>query len=171
MYTVELEEVLLSDPYTRQQLVGVFAADNLPRAFVRPGILIANTDPRSKPGRHWVAMYIDDKGRGEFFDSFGMAPQVNKHRDFLDRNSFIWTYNTYELQGYTSTVCGEYCVLYLLHKARGLSLQDFLWHYRNCESAYDNDLMTKQYFLNNFKNCLRPKRILCSNQCCCSRIR
>jgi len=51
---------------------GVFSIDNLPDD---PHLLVCNTDPSYKPGRHWIAIYIED-GRGEFFDSFGHRPNI-----------------------------------------------------------------------------------------------
>ena len=48
---------------------GVFSIDTL---HDRPRLLVCNTDPSDKSGRHWVAIYVDDDGnRGECFDSFG----------------------------------------------------------------------------------------------------
>ena len=47
---------------------GVFSVDNLPES---PHLLVCNTDPSDRPGRHWIAIYVDNEGRGDFFDSFG----------------------------------------------------------------------------------------------------
>jgi len=41
-----------------------------------PHLLVCNTDPSYKPGRHWIAIYIED-GRGEFFDSIGHRPNID----------------------------------------------------------------------------------------------
>ena len=35
---------------------------------------IVNTDPASKPGSHWVAVYTGDSP--EFFDSLGQSPST-----------------------------------------------------------------------------------------------
>ena len=40
----------------------VFSIDTLPDA---PRVLVSNTDPANLPGRHWVAIYVDN-GHGEF---------------------------------------------------------------------------------------------------------
>jgi len=47
---------------------GAFSVDTMPS---KPHLLVCNTDPSDKPGQHWVCIYVDDDGRGEFFDSFG----------------------------------------------------------------------------------------------------
>jgi len=46
---------------------GVFSLDTLPD---RPRLLVCNTDPSYRPGRHWVAICVKD-GPGEYFDSLG----------------------------------------------------------------------------------------------------
>ena len=43
---------------------GVFSIDTLPD---RPRLLVCNTDPSDKPGRHWVAIYVDDDGERRVF--------------------------------------------------------------------------------------------------------
>ena len=44
---------------------GVFSVDNMPE----DPLLVCNTDPSDKAGRHWIAINIED-GRRDFFDSF-----------------------------------------------------------------------------------------------------
>lgn len=171
MYGVDLEEALLCDKWTKDLLVGVFAADKLPCAITRPAILIANTDPQRKPGAHWVAFYIDEFGRGEFFDSYGLPPLVREHRQFLDRHCSSWTYNGKGLQGLNSKVCGEYCVLYLAHRARGLSLSEFLWYFKKFQTPCQNDAWVKKQFTKYFGQCIKPQRVMCRSQCCCARLR
>ena len=53
------------------KFLGVFAADEIPRNIRKPAIFVTNTDARGLPGEHWIAIYFDDDGKGEFFDSFG----------------------------------------------------------------------------------------------------
>nr|CAD7578487.1 unnamed protein product [Timema californicum] len=62
--------------YTRQRSVrqssvqsGVFPADQLPARIARPAALVINIDPNTKPGTHWVPIFIDKNGVGEYFDS------------------------------------------------------------------------------------------------------
>jgi hypothetical protein len=50
---------------------GVYSIDTLPET---PRLLVCNTDPSYKPGQHWVALYVDSRRRGEYFDSFGRKP-------------------------------------------------------------------------------------------------
>lgn len=116
-----------SDPHTADIFEGVFAADTLPRRLKKkPALLIVNTDPIRKPGAHWQAISIDKHGRGEFFCSYGLAPFIKSHRKFLDRVCKSWQYNPVAMQAVDSSVCGHYCLLYLILKAHGYSLSDFV---------------------------------------------
>lgn len=93
-YASTLDRALLLDVYTSQYFIGVFASDTMPRYVSNPVLLICNTDPQDKTGTHWIAIFIDKFGRGEFFDSYGMPPVVKSHYDFLQRNCATWTFNT-----------------------------------------------------------------------------
>ena len=36
--------------------------------------MVLNKDPADEPGEHWVAVYINEDRKGEYFDSYGMTP-------------------------------------------------------------------------------------------------
>lgn len=125
-----IDAIMRGDKHTAPLFLGVYAADTLPRVLHSyPSMLIANTDCISKSGSHWIAVFIDENGNGEFFDSYGMPPIIKEHRQFLNRLCKKWKYNVKKLQAYNSSVCGEYCLLYLMHKAHGYSLKQFLRMY------------------------------------------
>ena len=54
--------------------MGVFPSDKLPRFIPRPALFVCNTDASHLPGQHWIAIFVDSDGRGEFMDSFGREP-------------------------------------------------------------------------------------------------
>ena len=116
MNSEEIERVL------RQRRVrdfdGVFAADELPDD---PRLLVVNTDPASRPGRHWVCICVDKDGRGEYFDSFGRRPAVYFER-YMDRHCSSWTFNCRQLQSVTSRFCGHYCIYYCVLRSRGVGM-------------------------------------------------
>ena len=58
--------------------VGVYAADRLPRVWTRSTAIVANTDEHNRPGKHWVAFYIDEHGHGTYFDSYGLPPHTDR---------------------------------------------------------------------------------------------
>lgn len=134
-----LEIVLRKDPHASPLFEGVFASDTLPRKIhKKPALLIVNTDPIAKPGAHWQALYIGCDGRGEHFCSYGLGPYVPSIRKFMDRHCKIWNKNTTDLQGIDSDVCGQYCVMYLLYKAHGYTLKDFLSRFSDNCTANDD---------------------------------
>jgi len=99
---------------------GVFSIDTLPD---RPRLLVCNTDPSDKPGRHWVAIYVDDDGnRGEFFDSFGRRPDDVFER-YMNRHCSSWIFNDRQLQSVTSKFCGHYCIYYCMLCSRGIDMR------------------------------------------------
>jgi len=117
MNTLEIEGFL--SPRT-SSFDGVFSIDTLPTS---PRLLVCNTDPASKPGRHWVAIYVRD-GRGEFFDSFGRAPNaaaVFEH--YMNSYRSSWIFNNKQLQSVISRFCGHYCIYYCLLRERGVDMR------------------------------------------------
>ena len=123
MDTLQLSSFLHNDPHISH--AGVYAADELPLRTAVPVFIIANTDKASKPGRHWVTLFIDANRRCEYFHSYGMKPTIPSTLNFIQRNSVIWTRNNVLLQALSSKVCGQYCACFLALRARGLTMQDF----------------------------------------------
>ena len=106
--------------------LGVFASSELPESVPRPAGLIANLDPKTKPGSHWVAFWFDDEGQGEYFCSYGKSPKGVMY-DFLVKNSPISAcWSSLRLQGPASATCGQYCAYYLCMKNQGVSTMDIL---------------------------------------------
>ena len=75
MNTLQLERALKHNTFTKKIFVGVFAADELPTLNTFPCGFVANTDPSTEPGTHWVAFYFPSREKGEFFDSYGHPPE------------------------------------------------------------------------------------------------
>lgn len=121
----------------------VFAANRLPIWVNRPAYVISNLDPDSKPGSHWVAIHIDNNGIGEYFDSFGRKP-AGYHKQFLNRNAKRWFYNHHSFQNLFTSVCGEYCLVYLYLKNKGKTMCDLQSLFS--ESSLCNDLIVRNMF-------------------------
>ena len=97
----------------------------------RPLGLVVNTDRSSCAGEHWVAIFLDGDGYGEYFDSFGLPPLRRGLIDFMNRNCSVgWCYNTTTLQEFDETVCGNWCVEFLKSKFAGTGYKEFLLHGR-----------------------------------------
>lgn len=145
----QLEYIMRADPHTSPMFEGIFACDTLPRYLSnKPALLIVNVDRIAQKGSHWQAVHVDRNGKGEFFDSYGLPPFVPHHKQFLNRVCKSWTYNSSVLQTLNSTVCGHYCLLYLIHKAHGYSLSDMLNMYFD-DNSEKNDAIV-EYLINRY---------------------
>ena len=107
--------------YYKHLFIGVFASDELPTSITCPSILVCNTDASNLPGEHWISIFIDVNGCGEFFDSFGREPG-DPFVNFMNRNCMLWTFNDKQLQNILSSFCGHYCIFYSIHRSRGMNM-------------------------------------------------
>ena len=119
-----IETSLTRDPVTTKIYGGVIARDELPKEVAYPSCLVLNTKPREHRGEHWLAIYYDSKGEGDFFDSYGNHPSYFGLETFLNKTSTSWSYNKKAIQG-LSSYCGYYCLLYLLMRSRNESHKFF----------------------------------------------
>ena len=117
---------------------GVFSADTLPDY---PRLLVCNTDPSTKPGIHWIAIYVND-GRGEYFDSFGRPPE-GVFETYMNRHCTVWTFNKRQLQSIISSFCGFYCCVYCICRSRELDLPRIV-------SMFTNDTGFNDYIVHRF---------------------
>lgn len=128
MNTQQLQRALSNNIHTRDTYLGVFASDQLPERITKyPACFIANVDPATKSGSHWVAFYIKSRYVIEFFDSYGHPPS------YFPRNISTYvthyrrvSYNPMVLQSNVTAVCGQYCVYYLYSKCKGRTLNSIL---------------------------------------------
>ena len=118
MDTKEIDRFVREDELCRGLFQGVFSADTLPKT---PRLLVCNTDPSNMPGTHWIAIFVDSIGRGEYFDSFGRKPS-EVFEDYMNENCIDWNYNAKQLQSVASSYCGFYCCFYCMFRGRGYDL-------------------------------------------------
>ena len=126
MNAVDIEKFLHIDPVFRIKVQGVFSADMLPS---EPRLLICNTDPSTKAGEHWIAIHVDEYGRGEYFDSFGRPP--NEHfTSYKNKHcSLSWNFNKRQLQSIISSFCGHYTCFYCMLRSRGVDMLRIVKHF------------------------------------------
>lgn len=123
---------------------GVFPADEIPRLWTRPAGIIANTDEHTKPGEHWVAMYVDRDGRGWYFDSYGLPPIIPQHLARLRRNCKFFRCNIKQLQSNSSDVCGQFCVIFLHFMSCGFGMAKFNDLFT--DNPRKNDELVREYY-------------------------
>ena len=146
----QLTKVMELDRLGNMYFKGVFPADELAKETVNqfPSGYIANTDPSHKPGEHWVAFYFDKRGKGEFFCSYGKPPETYNFQAWIERNATSWTYQKTRLQGDLSSVCGQYCLFFLLHRLRDISISGFFSRDKDLNDSWVNDFINKRFNLN-----------------------
>src|SRR6267154_1783407 len=83
---------------------GVYACDELPDTVLRPFTIVVNTDPADRPGQHWIYIYFDEVGHGEYFDSFGLRPKSVFER-YIDKHCIAWTFSKKQMQSLVSRFC------------------------------------------------------------------
>jgi hypothetical protein len=136
MDTQQLAEYMQNDEYISKMFGSVLARDQLPLDIENKKLLyIVNLDPISKPGTHWIAIFMNGN-KSEYFDSLGNTP----HDDFVKfmltkSNSF--NFNRIAVQDSYSSYCGLYCLFYCYFKSRGYSFKQIL------------DMFTSNTFVNN----------------------
>ena len=123
MDTQTINQLLKNTKY----FIGTFACDLLPSRFKKPALFVVNTDPSNRPGEHWIALFINSNGKGEYFDSFGLPPLNENIIKFLlinCPNGFL--YNPRTLQCLKCITCGHYCVVYVKLRSIGKTFCNFI---------------------------------------------
>jgi len=118
----QINKILLKEKITATVYQGVFSADAIP-VLPPNSAAVVNRDDSSQPGSHWMAIYIDENGNLEFFDSYGQSPFFYGKliQDYVSKYSnVIW--NSVTFQSITSNVCGHYCIYFILKRCQGNSM-------------------------------------------------
>ena len=127
MNTKQLWTALCLNPVTNSYFDGIYSIDTLKTIEEKPELIICNTDPSNKPGKHWVLFFF--KGENvDFFDSLGWDIEYYGS-EFIN---FIKTFaNKYKqclkrLQPLGSELCGHYCLYYAYAKCNSKSMEEIV---------------------------------------------
>lgn len=121
MDTPKLEKILRK--FCMPYFNGVYAADQLPQMLsAKPALLVVNTDPGRLPGTHWISIFVDGDGTGEYFDSLAQPPPKNFERYMNEHCPRRWTACRWQLQSVASRFCGHYCVFYCIKRCSGFDI-------------------------------------------------
>ena len=60
----------------RTPMLKPYLVECMPKTVQYPCVMVLNTDPADEAGEHWVALYFDENGQGEYFDSWNTPPTL-----------------------------------------------------------------------------------------------
>ena len=115
----ELECAIRSNPCIRRRVKGVFAKNNLPKDILHyPSAYIVNNHTSDRPGEHWIAIVLENKSNGFFFDSFGKPPEFygEELKHFLNCNVSKYECFNIQVQPKSSSRCGYFVLTFLMLK-------------------------------------------------------
>ena len=149
MDSQQLRRIMKSERIGRLYFRGVFASNELKEQIVDkyPSAYIANTEPSHKSGEHWVAFYFDHSGKAEFYCSYGESPRSYDFDKWIQKNSTSWIYHKDRLQGDLSSVCGQYCLFFLLHRLRDISIKDVFTQDNDMNDSLVNEFIRNRFNL------------------------
>ena len=145
MNTQQILKCLQTDSILKAQCAGVFPLDLMPPSRGRPECMVVNLDPQNKPGSHWIAIYINQDGFGEFFDSYGRCPEKKEIKNYLKKNCKDWTVNEKLLQSPLSSTCGQYCIYFLYHRVYGVPMHRIV-------EVFSSDLNKNDFLVSEWVN-------------------
>lgn len=86
--------------------------------------IIFNTDTHDKPGKHWLAVFIDNTAKKvDYFDSLGKLPNKNIASFLKHFKTYKFTFNKKEHQKGGSN-CGVYSCYFIIERLKGKSFKD-----------------------------------------------
>ena len=144
-----IEKVLRSNKCVKEIFIGCFPKDIIPTPSVEIAqksklAYVINTGNSDTTGQHWVCFLVDrNKGIIYYFDSLGFAPYFYEYiGNFIKRfNIYNVCHNKHRVQGLNSSVCGQYCILFLIHVCEGGTYDSFLRIFSKTEYVINDTLV------------------------------
>ena len=128
----------------RPTFKGVYAKDDVLPVKNFPSSMIVNESDWGTGGTHWVAIYFDQYGNSEFFDSYGKVPIPGIMRYILKNTIGSFNMSHVQYQAYESDVCGHYCIYYLTKKAKGIGLNSMMKQF-SIKDHKSNDNLVREW--------------------------
>jgi hypothetical protein len=142
MNSIDIERALVD---YRPTFIGIYSIDGLPDIVSDGSVMICNTDPEHLPGRHWIALYVNERDGGEYFDSFGQEP-LRPFVDYMNKRG-RWTFSERQIQSVASSFCGQYCIYYTKLRCSGVDLSRIINTFTR-DTGY-NDLIVHKFVCGN----------------------
>ena len=112
MNTKQLYNALTLNAYTNKYFDGIYSIDTLKDINEKPELIICNTDPSDKPGKHWVLFFFNDYG-SEFCD-------------FVNKFAKSWYSCVGRTQPLGTSLCGQYCLYYAYGKTQSCTMREII---------------------------------------------
>jgi hypothetical protein len=143
MNSTRIEFILKHDPVTRKIFRGFAHPDYLKPFKKYPCLLILNTDSITGPGEHWCACYFLNKNYAEFFDPYGLSPDIYGFTPLIKKYSKKIHFNKTPVQGLLASTCGHHVLFYALHRTRGLSSRTILNKFYTNDPVKNDNMVFK----------------------------
>ena len=127
--------------------------------------VVINTQPSNMPGEHWVCLWFNSGKSVDFFDSFGQTPEKYK---IIIKN--VSNYNYKILQSNDTTVCGHYCIWYILLRASGVTHKNTVRHMSRFNDSHVRNLVERLAVKHQLNRLCSPSSCPAGSQCCTSRV-
>ena len=156
MDSIQLKRILESDFVTKRAFEGVYASDQLkqiPKPLTLPATYVINEDLSTRPGTHWIALFLDNDGTADYFDSYGLPP-IKPIVHFIKRISQRQSIpNKIQLQSFKSQTCGPFCIFYLIKRHEGFTLEKMInaFFTTNPSKLLMNDYLVRDYVCHRYQ--------------------
>lgn len=123
--SLHLANALLSNKITQVGFGGIVARDILCKIDKKPQYVVCNTDILSGSGEHWIVFYFPLDGSAEMFDSLGkdISEYPREFGAFVNKFASICTVSHKRIQPPDTSVCGHYCLYYIMLRCKGISMK------------------------------------------------
>ena len=166
METEQLFNILETDKKSKHIFKGVYARDqfsNLPDLVSlshrsQPvSLYVCNLDNSNEPGSHWIVVDFNNySGKVMYFDPYGFAPMHDDIFLKLSSESTDLVWNNVQLQEVNTTVCGQYCTIYCLLRARKSTPSQII-DLLHCDGLISHD--TRDHIVYNFIRDIFPIKL------------
>jgi len=145
MDELDIEKCLSEDFHARKVFKGTWPCNIYPRINYNlnmPSAYIVNLDNSEQEGSHWVALYVTNNFT-YFFDTYARNPDsfnihIQKYIRHVARSNCVKYISGKPLQLKTSSVCGFYCIFFIICLANDITFEDFINIFTNCEVENDS---------------------------------
>ena len=163
MQTGQIIKALHSDEKTQPLFRGVYARDEFINRIDdvdddddddSTRLYVCNLDKSHQPGSHWVVIEHTADKDINYFDSYGLPPiftDLYSKLVQMSKNRLRWNIDT--LQEFNTNVCGQYCLLYCLLRARNYQFEEILEtiHHDDRINQHERDHVVSQFINHHFR--------------------